>query len=178
MLNVWCDKRRCAWGKHYTGHDFSDHKWCQRCLVAGQTLVFVLALQLYFIYICTFIFVLHYIGHDFADHKWCQCCLVAGQTFLFVVVLAFVRVLKSGRYGLQIYLCFLAVQPIKHIVSKFQLFSSDRSSCTDDGLLYIYPHPLFQILSIYAFLYCYKCHSKSLKQYQCNWCHRISWGYF
>ena len=27
---------------------------------------------------------------------------------------------------------------------------------------------LFQILSIYAFLYCYKCHSKSLKQYQCN----------
>ena len=53
--------------------------------------------------------------------------------------------------------------------------SSDRSSCTDDGLLYI---QLFQILSIYAFLYCYKCHSKSLKQYQCNWCHRISWGYF
>ena len=37
---------------------------------------------------------------------------------------------------------------------------------------------LFQILSIQAFLYCYKCHSKSLKQYQCNWCHRISWGYF
>ena len=27
---------------------------------------------------------------------------------------------------------------------------------------------LFQILSIYAFLYCYKCHSKSLEQYQCN----------
>ena len=44
--------------------------------------------------------------------------------------------------------------------------------------IYIYIHPLFQILSIYAFLYCYKCHSKSLKQYQCNWCHRISWGYF
>ena len=61
------------------------------------------------------------------------------------------------------------------------IFSSDRSSCTDDGLLYIYPqHQLFQILSIYAFLYCYKCHSKSLKQYQCNWCHKmlgISWGY-
>ena len=34
--------------------------------------------------------------------------------------------------------------------------------------IYIYIHPLFQILSIYAFLYCYKCHSKSLKQYQCN----------
>ena len=59
------------------------------------------------------------------------------------------------------------------------IISSDRSSCTDDGLLYIYPQwQLFQILSIYAFLYCYKCHSKSLKQYQCNWCHRISWGYF
>ena len=29
-------------------------------------------------------------------------------------------------------------------------------------------NPLFQIWSIYAFLYCYKCHSKSLKQYQCN----------
>ena len=29
-------------------------------------------------------------------------------------------------------------------------------------------NPLFQNLSIYAFLYCYKCHSKSLKQYQCN----------
>merc|ERR1712052_67042 len=27
---------------------------------------------------------------------------------------------------------------------------------------------LFQILSIYAFLYCFKCHSKLLKQYQCN----------
>ena len=36
------------------------------------------------------------------------------------------------------------------------LISSDRSSCTDDGLLYIhlYIRPLFQILSIYAFLYC------------------------
>ena len=33
---------------------------------------------------------------------------------------------------------------------------------------YISIRPLFQILSIYAFLYCYKCHSKSLKQYQCN----------
>ena len=51
-----------------------------------------------------------------------------------------------------------------------EFISSDRSSCTDDGLLYIYIsiRPLFQILSIYAFLYCYKCHSKSLKQYQCN----------
>ena len=26
--------------------------------------------------------------------------------------------------------------------------------------------------------WCYKCHSKSLKQYQCNWCPQISWGYF
>ena len=57
---------------------------------------------------------------------------------------------------------------------RISLISSDRSSCTDDGLLYIhlyiyiYIRPLFQILSIYAFLYCYKCHSKSLKQYQCN----------
>ena len=25
--------------------------------------------------------------------------------------------------------------------------SSDRSSCSDDGLLYIYPHPLFQIFT-------------------------------
>ena len=49
------------------------------------------------------------------------------------------------------------------------IVSSDRSSCTDDGLLYIQSsNPLFQIWSIYAFRYCYKCHSKSLKQYQCN----------
>ena len=43
-----------------------------------------------------------------------------------------------------------------------QFVSSDRSSCTDDGLLYIQSssNPLFQIWSIYAFLYCYKCHSK------------------
>ena len=34
--------------------------------------------------------------------------------------------------------------------------------------IYISIRPLLQILSIYAFLYCYKCHSKSLKQYQCN----------
>ena len=26
--------------------------------------------------------------------------------------------------------------------------------------------------------WCYECHSKSLKQYQCNRCHKISWGYF
>ena len=25
--------------------------------------------------------------------------------------------------------------------------------------------------------WCYKCHSKLLKQYHCNWCHVISWGY-
>ena len=44
--------------------------------------------------------------------------------------------------------------------------------------IYISIRPLFQILNIYAFIYCYKCHSKLLKQYQCNRCHRISWGYF
>ena len=45
--------------------------------------------------------------------------------------------------------------------------SFDRSSYSDDGLLYIQQWwQLFQILSIYAFLYCYKCHSMSLKQYQ------------
>ena len=27
------------------------------------------------------------------------------------------------------------------------VISSDRSSCSDDGLLYIYPHPLFQIFT-------------------------------
>ena len=61
----------------------------------------------------------------------------------------------------------------------WNIISSDRSSCTDDGLLYIYIsiRPLFQILSIYAFLYCYKCHSKLLKQYQCNWCHKHSREY-
>ena len=48
----------------------------------------------------------------------------------------------------------------------FGIISSDRSSYSDDVLVYI--RPLFEILSIYAFLYCYKCHSKSLKQYQCN----------
>ena len=25
--------------------------------------------------------------------------------------------------------------------------------------------------------WCYKSHSKSLKQYQCNWYHKMSWGY-
>ena len=54
----------------------------------------------------------------------------------------------------------------KYIIN---IVSSDRSSCSDDGLLYIQSsNPLFQIWIIYAFLYCYKCHSKSLKQYQCN----------
>ena len=57
--------------------------------------------------------------------------------------------------------------------------SSDRSSCSDDGLLYIYPQQatFSDFHSVHWCNWCYKCHSKSLKQYQCNWCHKISWAY-
>ena len=62
--------------------------------------------------------------------------------------------------------------------------SSDRSSYSDDVLLYIHPRQLFQIFtqsiatyflnfhSVHWCNWCYKCHSKPLKQYQSNWCHR------
>ena len=53
--------------------------------------------------------------------------------------------------------------------------SSDRSSYSDVVLLDV--QFFFQILTqSFWYNWCYKCHSKSLKQYQCNWCHRISWG--
>ena len=62
----------------------------------------------------------------------------------------------------------LYYSPLLHDSWKGTFFSSDRSSYSDNGLLYIHPwrQPLFQIFtqSINA-----KCHSKSLKQYQCNW---------
>ena len=58
------------------------------------------------------------------------------------------------------------------------IISSVRSSYSDDGLLHIRGSATFSdfehsSLSI-------MCHSRSLKQYQCNWCHKmlgISWDY-
>ena len=50
------------------------------------------------------------------------------------------------------------------------IISSDRSSCTGDGLLHIYPKATFSDFhSVHWCNWFYKCHSKSLKQYQCNW---------
>ena len=52
------------------------------------------------------------------------------------------------------------------------LISSDRTSCTDDGLLYIQA-TISNFHSVPWCNWCYKCHSKSLKQYQCSWYHKI-----
>ena len=52
------------------------------------------------------------------------------------------------------------------------IVSSDRSSYSDVGLL----HTRTTFSDFHSVLWCnwcYKCHSKSLKQYQCNWCHRM-----
>ena len=32
---------------------------------------------------------------------------------------------------------------------------------------------VFSVPSLIKIIACYKCHSKSLKQYQCNWCHKM-----
>ena len=58
----------------------------------------------------------------------------------------------------------------------YSLFvSSDWSSNSDDVLLYIYTSkPTFSDYhSLPCCKWCYKCHSKSLKQYQCNWSHKM-----
>ena len=80
------------------------------------------------------------------------------ETFLFVHWSVVIFGKKNTKYSLNI-------------------FRSIRSSYSENGLLYIYPQPLFLIFtqSIYAIdvtrvtLSC----SKLLKQYHCNWCHKM-----
>ena len=55
--------------------------------------------------------------------------------------------------------------------------SSDRSSCSDDGLSYIRAAATFSDFhSVHWCNWCYSCHSKLLKQYQCNWCDKMLVG--
>ena len=85
--------RRCAWGKHYTGHDFSDHKWCQCCLVTGQTFVLAFVFVFYaFAFVFAFVFVYyafesHTVAKRLADYsvdKWSE-AESRHQLFWFVV---------------------------------------------------------------------------------------------
>ena len=72
--------------------------------------------------------------------------------------------------------CFILITTIFGTwVSKMALPKTPTSYYSDDGKLYIRAAAaaFSDFHSVHSCNWCYKCHSKSLKQYQCNWCHKM-----